>query len=889
MSDTIFKLLGEITVNGLGAVKTGLATVESQFTQAEKAVFKFGRQCTSIGTTLSKDITAPLVALGAAVALTANKTIEFADKLTNLETVTGLSSRSLQEYKYIAEMTDTSFDGFVGTISKFTNKMAGIVSEGGKPYETLKRLGVVTRDLNGHIRDMNELFPETIKALQNIENPIERNQAAMQIFGKSVSDLAPILSLSNKQFDEMRKRANDLGLVMSENDVKAANEFGDEVKKLQVQLNSVINKLGASLIPVLLNTLLPIINEQIVPATKSFAEKIRGVVEWYNKLTPAQQNAIAGFAALIASLGPALLIFGKTVAIFKSLEAAIVVARTAMIALSISMATNPFGIALIGAAAFAGVLATIVALEDKRKTLSVQETKDAGINKELQDFIKLKNEQETIIKMGEGSNFKVYSKESVAQAKANLAIIKAEIIKFNAENGISPTANAPETPKKNTGTASNTEYVKKLKEQNATELQLLEIQRQEAIKNAKLSGETTLEINKYYAEEKRKVQVKLQRELIDSEATKREDEHASMVDLENTRDQIAADETTNLDEKTKRQLSILKRKYDEEIRAAEEASKSTYAIDEKYELNKQKIESDAAKQNKQTTLTWQEKKAQLTTNEVEQNKIQMQRDLAAVKGNEAAQDAIREYYAELEKKRKKNVFQAWLSQASSTLSTLSSLVSQSESNQIQSVENWKTAQLDALDKSTLSTKQKADKEDEINDEADKKERAIKRKSAIYNKAISLAQAVVNGAQSVTAAWALGPVLGAIMAPIVATLCAAQIALIVSQPLPLAEGALIKATSGGTVAQIGEGNDDEIVLPVQKGIKSLSEGIVNKIGSTTTPQGSAASIAGSGSGSGTTYSSTHLHVGVLVADKAGLKELARQLAPIQTSEQQRRGD
>jgi TP901 family phage tail tape measure protein len=63
----IFKLFGTITANGLDGVSGALKSIDSQFKQADKALVKFGRQSVKIGTTMTKNLTVPIVALGAVV------------------------------------------------------------------------------------------------------------------------------------------------------------------------------------------------------------------------------------------------------------------------------------------------------------------------------------------------------------------------------------------------------------------------------------------------------------------------------------------------------------------------------------------------------------------------------------------------------------------------------------------------------------------------------------------------------------------------------------------------------------------------------------------------------------------------------------------------------
>lgn len=96
------------------------------------------------------------------------------------------------------------------------------------------------------------------------------------------------------------------------------------------------------------------------------------------------------------------------------------------------------------------------------------------------------------------------------------------------------------------------------------------------------------------------------------------------------------------------------------------------------------------------------------------------------------------------------------------------------------------------------------------------------------KAAAIANITVSTAQGVAAAWALGPILGPILAPLVAVAGVVQAAKV--SGVQLAEGGIVKATQGGIQATIGEGGQDEAVIPLEKGGAGLGNQItINNYG------------------------------------------------------------
>jgi hypothetical protein len=123
------------------------------------------------------------------------------------------------------------------------------------------------------------------------------------------------------------------------------------------------------------------------------------------------------------------------------------------------------------------------------------------------------------------------------------------------------------------------------------------------------------------------------------------------------------------------------------------------------------------------------------------------------------------------------------------------------------------ASLTALsDAKTTAEEENADSEEELMKQMDE----LKRKQFAADKANSIMQATISGAQAVASiwsAWAANPVYAGILTGLSVATVGAQIATIASQQYtPLAEGGVV---TGPTTALIGEGGEPEMVLPLSK--------------------------------------------------------------------------
>lgn len=340
----VFALFGTIALDGVSTVNKQLSSMDKSFKEFSKKVTKSGKQLQKLGTGMSKNITAPIAAATAAITALSIKTGQYADKLLDLEQITGISTAGLQRFEHLARIAGVNFETLTGAATKFIARIPQIEKGTSDTAKSFDELGINLRNSDGELRSMDELFPEIIKKLQNISNVTERNAIAQQLFSKSLNDLAPVMGMTNEQLDQAFQEAEDLGLIMSKDSLNAANDFRIEIEKLQKQMSFLGAEIGISFLPILKDIIIPFIKNQIVPAFKSFAERIQNVANWFNNLNPQLKNIIMGITGFAAVLGPALIGLGKLLVLLGSLRNAILLVNAAFTA-------NPIGLVTVAVVA----------------------------------------------------------------------------------------------------------------------------------------------------------------------------------------------------------------------------------------------------------------------------------------------------------------------------------------------------------------------------------------------------------------------------------------------------------------------------------------------------------------------------------------------------------
>lgn len=249
-----------------------------------------------------------------------------ADDLATLARNTGFTVEELQKMQYASSFIDVSMETMTGSIMKLTKNMAS----GSDAFETL---GVSITDANGDMRSATDVWYESIDALSKVENETERDQLAMELFGKSAMDLAGIVDDGGAALKQFGTEAEDAGLILSGDAVNAAVAFNDQIDKLKATATQAFLEAGASLA------------ETLIPALESLVTVISQVLSWFGNLDGSTQAFILTVLALVAAISPIL-------GIVSALTGAAAALNVAMLPM---IATIGAIVLAVGAAVAAGV------------------------------------------------------------------------------------------------------------------------------------------------------------------------------------------------------------------------------------------------------------------------------------------------------------------------------------------------------------------------------------------------------------------------------------------------------------------------------------------------------------------------------------------------------
>ena len=254
----------------------------------------------------------------------------YGDQVAKMAKRTGLSVETLSELRFVASQTGTEF----ASLEMAFRKMQRSIYDAGRGLST--QTDALT-DLGLQFKNLKDLSPEAqfkllADRLGKLTDDTKQAAIAQMLFGRTGTNLIPMFEAGANGISALQKQARKLGLTMSTEDAKAAEDFTDAMDALWKVIKMGVFHIGAALAPA------------IQRAGKAITEVITKAGQWI-KANHGVIVSVAKIAGIVIGVGAALMATGIAIS---------------AAAAAIGLLTKAFVLANGAAALFGGVLAWMV-------------------------------------------------------------------------------------------------------------------------------------------------------------------------------------------------------------------------------------------------------------------------------------------------------------------------------------------------------------------------------------------------------------------------------------------------------------------------------------------------------------------------------------------------
>lgn len=345
------------------------------------------------------------------------------------------------------------------------------------------------------------------------------------------------------------------------------------------------------------------------------------------------------------------------------------------------------------------------------------------------------------------------------------------------------------------------------KEEMSIRLEILDKQKQEEIKAAESNGADVSLIEQKYLAERRKIY-----------------------------EEYAADSADEISKSAAAEQVVRNAQYNSDLKELEKLHAKKLVSDEEYEKKKADITERYSLETAKAAVASLEEQLSVESLSAENREAiaeKLQKAKADLANAEAdAEIAAMERVAQKEEdiqERRQRIVNKILNISSDAISSIGNLMSTLYEGDIDRIEKEQDAnedaynadieRIEALAESGAISEEEAearkraaeDKTSKKNEELEKRKVELQQKQAKWDKAVQIAQTGIATARGIMEAWQLGPILGAIMAGVVAAMGAVQVATIAATPIPAYKEGTKNGAHIGGLAIVGDGGKQEVVV------------------------------------------------------------------------------
>lgn len=233
----------------LGSLVVSLSANTAEFTkgmdkasyQAQKTMQDMQNQAKAVGTAMG----VMAVAAAGAMAVMAKRAIDSADGLSKMSQKTGLAVEQLSQLQHAAGLSGVENESLEKSIRLLNISIAeGLAGDKGR-IAAFKSLGITQADLGKGTQEVMMMMADAYSKSTDGAGKVAVGNALM---GKSSADMIPFLNGGRIAIMEMMTEADKLGLTISTDFAKSAEEFNDNLSRIETLSNRLAISLGSDLV-----------------------------------------------------------------------------------------------------------------------------------------------------------------------------------------------------------------------------------------------------------------------------------------------------------------------------------------------------------------------------------------------------------------------------------------------------------------------------------------------------------------------------------------------------------------------------------------------------------------------------------------------------------------
>ncbi len=243
--------------------KITLASYITQLAEAEDNTKTLGNTSITVGDLIKSNLISSAIQSGLSalcdalksavetIKSTIEETATLGDTIDKQSQILGLSREAYQEWSYVLSQNGADISSLQSGIRTLTNQIESATNGTESAVANFEALGISVSNLAN--MSSEDIFSAVIDGLQSMDDETSRNALANDLLGRTYQQLIPLFNSTAEETQELKDKAQKLGLVLSDDVVDNAVDLNDEIDTLERTFQSIGAELTSTIMPVLVD------------------------------------------------------------------------------------------------------------------------------------------------------------------------------------------------------------------------------------------------------------------------------------------------------------------------------------------------------------------------------------------------------------------------------------------------------------------------------------------------------------------------------------------------------------------------------------------------------------------------------------------------------------
>jgi hypothetical protein len=240
--------LGTLTIDLIAKIAGFVQGMDRAAREADKRFKEIEKRAKMAGAAIGT----ALVAGAGLVANQLRNTINQMDELSKAAQRASMPTEEFSKLAYAGNLADVSIQDLQASMGRLAKAQGDAQRETSVQARVFEALGIATKDAEGNLRSTHDVLLDFADSFKELKGSPEIMAAGMNIFGRSFQNLIPLLKDGSQGLKDAGIEAEQLGLVLSTEAGQQAEEFNDNITRLQSALTGMWLEVAQQVLPNLL-------------------------------------------------------------------------------------------------------------------------------------------------------------------------------------------------------------------------------------------------------------------------------------------------------------------------------------------------------------------------------------------------------------------------------------------------------------------------------------------------------------------------------------------------------------------------------------------------------------------------------------------------------------